>query len=238
MFGLFKKRQSILESGLLGGAVDNHSHILYGLDDGVKTPEDSLAILRFLEEQGLSEVWFTPHIMEDVPNTTEGIRARFEELKAVYTGGLKFHLAAEYMIDTLFEKRLSENDLLMHGEDTVLVETSSVAPPYNLWDVLEDMCRSGYRPLVAHPERYHYMDKSDYRRLHDMGCFLQMNLPSIVGFYGDSAQARALYLLDKGWYKMVGSDCHRFRAIRAQYDARELKKDTIQKLAPIMREQD
>ena len=238
MFGLFKKRQSILESGLLGGAVDNHSHILYGLDDGVKTPEDSLAILRFLEEQGLSEVWFTPHIMEDVPNTTEGIRARFEELKAVYTGGLKFHLAAEYMIDTLFEKRLSEDDLLMHGEDTVLVETSSVAPPYNLWDVLEDMCRSGYRPLVAHPERYHYMDKSDYRRLHDMGCFLQMNLPSIVGFYGDSAQARALYLLDKGWYKMVGSDCHRFRAIRAQYDARELKKDTIQKLAPIMREQD
>ena len=169
MFELFKKRQSILESGLLGGAVDNHSHILYGLDDGVKTQEDSLAILQFLEEQGLSEVWFTPHIMEDVPNTTEGIRARFEELKAVYTGGLKFHLAAEYMIDTLFEKRLSENDLLMHGEDVVLVETSSVAPPYNLWDVLETMCKSGYRPLIAHPERYHYMDKSDYRRLRDNG---------------------------------------------------------------------
>ena len=176
--------------------------------------------------------------MEDVPNTTEGIRARFEELKAVYTGGLKFHLAAEYMIDTLFEKRLSDNDLLMHGDDLVLVETSSVAPPYNLWDVLETMCKSGYRPLIAHPERYHYMDKSDYRHLIDMGCFLQLNLPSIVGFYGDSAQARAMYLLDKGWYKMMGSDCHRFRAIRAQYDARELKKDTIQKLAPLMREQD
>ena len=119
-----------------------------------------------------------------------------------------------------------------------MVKTSSVAPPYNLWDVLETMCKSGYRPLIAHPERYHYMDKSDYHRLHDMGCFLQLNLPSIVGFYGDSACARAMYLLDKGWYKMVGSDCHRFRAIRAQYDARELKKDTIQKLAPLMREQD
>jgi tyrosine-protein phosphatase YwqE len=113
-----------------------------------------------------------------------------------------------------------------------------VAPPYNLWDVLETMCKSGYRPLIAHPERYHYMDKSDYRRLRDMGCFLQLNLPSVVGFYGDSAQARAMYLLDKGWYKMMGSDCHRFRAIRAQYEARELKKDTIQKLAPLMREQD
>ena len=238
MFGLFQRRSSFLESGLLKGAVDNPRHILYGLDDGVKTQEDSLAILQFLEEQGLSEVWFTPHVMEDVPNTTEGIRARFEELKAVYTGGLQLHLAAEYMIDTLFEKRLSEDDLLMHGDDTVLVETSAVAPPYNLWDVLDSMCRSGYRPLVAHPERYHYMDKSDYRRLHDMGCYMQMNLPSIVGFYGDSVRARALDLLDKGWYTMVGSDCHRFRAIRAQYEARELKKDTVQKLAPLMREQD
>ena len=238
MFGLFQRRISFLESELLKGAVDNHSHILYGLDDGVKTQEDSLAILRFLEEQGFSEVWFTPHVMEDVPNTTEGIRSRFEELKAVYTGGLQLHLAAEYMIDTLFEKRLSEDDLLMHGEDTVLVETSAVAPPYNLWDVLESMCRSGYRPLVAHPERYHYMDKSDYRRLHEMGCYLQMNLPSIVGFYGESVRARAIDLLNKGWYTMVGSDCHRFRALRAQYEARELKKDTVQKLAPLMREQD
>ena len=234
MFGLFHRRRSFLESGLLKGAVDQHSHILYGLDDGVKTQEDSLAILRFLEEQGVSEVWFTPHVMEDVPNTTEGIRARFEELKSVYTGGLRFHLAAEYMIDTLFEERLADRDLLTHGNDTVLVETSSVAPPINLWEVLETMRKAGYRPLIAHPERYRYMDKADYKRLHDMGCILQLNLPSIVGFYGESARERALDLLGKGWYAMVGSDCHRFRALQAQYQARELKKDTLAKLAPLM----
>jgi tyrosine-protein phosphatase YwqE len=199
MLGLFNRRRSLLESGLLKGAVDQHSHILYGLDDGVKTQEDSLAILRFLEEQGVSEVWFTPHVMEDVPNTTEGIRARFEELESVYRGGLRFHLAAEYMIDTLFEERLAQKDLLTHGNDTVLVETSSVAPPINLWEVLETMRKAGYRPLIAHPERYRYMDKADYKRLHDMGCVLQMNLPSIVGFYGESARERALDLLDKGW---------------------------------------
>ena len=234
MLGLFNRRRSLLESGLLKGAVDQHSHILYGLDDGVKTQEDSLAILRFLEEQGVSEVWFTPHVMEDVPNTTEGIRARFEELESVYRGGLRFHLAAEYMIDTLFEERLAQKDLLTHGNDTVLVETSAVAPPINLWEVLETMRKAGYRPLIAHPERYRYMDKADYKRLHDMGCVLQMNLPSIVGFYGESARERALDLLDKGWYSMVGSDCHRYRAIQAQYAARELKKDTLRKLAPLM----
>ena len=234
MFGLFNRHRSIVESGLLQGAVDQHSHILYGLDDGVKTQEDSLAILQWLEEQGVSEVWFTPHVMEDVPNTTEGIRARFEELKAVYAGGLKLNLAAEYMIDTLFEERLSRKDLLEHGSEVVLVETSAIAPPINLWSVLEQTFKAGYRPLIAHPERYRYMDQGDYRELHNMGCFLQLNLPSIVGFYGESVRQRALYLLDKGWYRMVGSDCHRFRAIQAQYAAKELKKDTVVKLSSLM----
>ena len=234
MFGLFNRRRSIQESGLLQGAVDQHSHILYGLDDGVKTQEDSLAILRWLEEQGVSEVWFTPHVMEDVPNTTEAIRARFEELKAVYDGGLKLNLAAEYMIDTVFEERLARRDLLEHGSEVVLVETSAIAPPINLWSVLEQVFKSGYRPLIAHPERYRYMDQGDYRELHNMGCFLQLNLPSIVGFYGESVRQRAQYLLDKGWYRMVGSDCHRFRAIQAQYAAKELKKDTVEKLSSLM----
>ena len=212
MFGLFNRRQSIVDSGLLKGAVDQHSHILYGLDDGVKTQEVSLDILRYLEEQGVSEVWFTPHVMEDVP----------------------LHVAAEYMIDTLFEERLERRDLLEHGDEVVLVETSAIAPPMNLWTVLERMLKSGYRPLIAHPERYRYMDPEDYRELHNMGCLLQMNLPSIIGFYGETARQRALYLLDKGWYRMVGSDCHRFKAIQAQYTAKELKKDTIEKLSLLM----
>ena len=234
MFGLFNRRTSILESGLLKNAVDQHSHILYGLDDGVKTLEDSLAILRFLEEQGVSEVWFTPHVMEDVPNTTEGIRARFDELRTVYAGGLQLHLAAEYMIDTLFEVRLARRDLLEHGEDVVLVETSAIAPPINLWSVLDQMLKSGYRPLIAHPERYRYMDRDDYQELRNMGCILQLNLPSIVGFYGETVRQRAEYLLDKGWYRMVGSDCHRFKAIQTQYSAKELKKDTVAKVSVLM----
>lgn len=234
MFGLFNRRTSVLDSGLLKGAVDQHSHILYGLDDGVKTQEDSLVILQWLEEQGVSEVWFTPHVMEDVPNTTEEIRVRFEQLKAAYSGGLKLNLAAEYMIDTVFEDRLERRDLLEHGPETVLVETSAIAPPMNLWSVLDRILKAGYRPLIAHPERYRYMDQSDYRELHNMGCFLQLNLPSIVGFYGESVRQRAQYLLDKGWYRMVGSDCHRFRAIEAQYTVKELKKETIAKLSTLM----
>lgn len=232
MLKLFRK--SVLERGLLHGATDNHSHILYGVDDGVRTREESLAILSWLEEQGLSELWLTPHIMEDVPNTTEGLKARFEELKAVYNGPIKFHLAAEYMMDTLFEERFRARDLLWHGENTVLVETSTVAPPVNFWDMLFEMMSADITPLLAHPERYRYMDSTDYRKLHEMGVKLQMNLPSIAGYYGKTVQARAKYLLDKGWICMTGSDCHRFRVIRHQYSAKELSPKQMRQLRPLM----
>ena len=233
--GLFHRRKSILDSGLLQGATDSHSHILYGLDDGVKTLEETLAILNWMEnELGVPELWFTPHVMEDVPNTTDGLRRRFDEFQAVYEGGLKLHLAAEYMLDTLFEARLRQKDLLTHGENRVLVETSALTPPYNFWDTIQDILKAGYRPLIAHPERYRYMQAADYKRLHDMGCLLQLNLPSVAGYYGESAQKRALDLLEKGWYCMAGSDCHRFKVLQHQYAQKELKDSVIRRIQPIM----
>lgn len=230
MFGFFNKRKSIIDSSLLQGAVDNHSHILYGLDDGVKKVEESLTILEFLEKQGLDTLWFTPHTMEDVPNNADTIGNRFNELKAVYKGNIKLKFASEYMLDNLFLERLEQRNLLFHGQDRVLVETSIWAPPLDFWNILDKMMRYGYRPLVAHPERYRYLKSEDYAKLHNMGCLLQLNLPSIIGVYGEETMNKAHYILDKGWYCMFGSDCHRFNAIRVQDDSKVLKADTIKKL--------
>lgn len=234
MFGFLKPKKTIEASGLLRGAADNHSHILWGLDDGVKIQEDTLAILDLYEKLGLKTLWLTPHTMEDVPNTTEGLKKRFEELKAIYAGPIELRLASEYMIDNLFEQRLEERDLLTHGRDTVLVETSTWAPPIDLWEILERMMSYGYRPLIAHPERYRYMTRKDYERLRDMGTVLQLNLPSILGAYGDEIQDKAQMLLDKGFYTMVGSDCHRFRAIRKQYTDIKIKESTLAQLKDLM----
>ncbi len=235
MFGLFQKKQSLLESGLLHDAVDNHSHILWGVDDGVKTQEDSLAILSYLEEAGLKELWLTPHTMEDVPNTTAGLQARFAEMKKLYRGSIVLHLASEYMIDTLFAERLEQRDLLLHGGNRVLVETSTWSPPLHLWETLGDMLDFGYTPILAHPERYRYMEEKDYARLHDMGVLLQLNLPSIIGHYGPGSQERAEMLLDKGWYVMAGSDCHRNKVIREWYDRPVLSKKVLKQLEPLLR---
>jgi tyrosine-protein phosphatase YwqE len=234
MFGFFNNRKSLSESGILKGAVDNHSHILYGVDDGVRTLDESLAILKFLEKAGLSKLWLTPHIMEDVPNTTADLRKRFSDLQSSYDGSIDLFLASEYMMDNLFMKRLAEKDLLLHGDDTVLVETSTWAPPIDFWDILEKIMNTGYRPILAHPERYRYMKKSDYQKLHDMQVILQLNIPSIVGVYGEQVQIKALTLMEKGWYSMAGSDCHRFKAIKGQYESKILKSETLNRLDTLL----
>ena len=104
----FSKKTTIAASGILQGAVDHHSHILPGVDDGVETMDEALRILATYETLGIKELWLTPHIMEDIPNSPAKLQARFEELKAVYTGDIQLHLAAEYMIDNHLRKLLQD----------------------------------------------------------------------------------------------------------------------------------
>lgn len=114
--------------------VDYHSHILPGVDDGIRTISDSLAVLSEYENLGVSNVWLTPHIMEDYPNTTDALRTRFSELKEEYKGGINLHLASENMMDELFMERLESDDLLPLNNKHLLVETSYYNPPNKLID--------------------------------------------------------------------------------------------------------
>ena len=197
----------------LKGFTDYHSHILFGVDDGVKTLETSLKVLQRYEEIGIAEVWCTPHIMEDMPNTTDELRSRFAELQAAYNGPIRLHLAAENMMDQLFEERLEKNDLLPLGEDgnRLLVETSYFTPPMGMTNILRRIKTKGYFPVLAHPERYVYMDKDDYRKLKDMGILFQLNLSSMAGGYGPDAEEKSHWLLKKGFYDLAGSDLHSLR---------------------------
>lgn len=77
----FRKRISLADSGIFREFTDWHCHLLPGVDDGVQTMEESLQILSLYEQLGVKDVWLTPHIMEDMPNTTSVLKARFEELK-------------------------------------------------------------------------------------------------------------------------------------------------------------
>ena len=228
LFSIFRKQKtSISESGVLKGFCDCHTHLLPGVDDGVATIEQSLEVLAYMESQGVSEVWCTPHVMDDIPNPTELLLRKFEELKTAYKGNIKLNLAAEYMLDSEFEKRLAEGDLLKMWDDVVLVETSTNIPPYNLLNLLENIMSKGYRPMLAHPERYRYMDVADYRHLREIGVYYQLNLPSVVGYYGETAANKALRLLREGSYYAVGSDCHKYSAILSQFNRAVLPDEVL-----------
>lgn len=236
--GLFSfiggKKQSLLSSGILSGTVDSHSHILFGVDDGVRTLEESLSILQYEESLGVKEIWCTPHIIEDGINDHDLFKARFEQLCQAYSGPIRLHLAAEYMLDTVFEQRFRDRDLLTHADNTLLVETSAWTPPLGLDKTLRNIQNAGYRPLLAHPERYRYMNIPTYERLRKLGIHFQLNLPSLVGFYGETAQRKAEWLLENDFYTEVGSDCHRLRLIKEQYERTVLKKETVAHLSKLM----
>lgn len=208
----FKKRIPLKDSGIFEGFTDYHSHILPGVDDGAQTMEEALETLRLYEELGIKSVWLTPHIMEDMPNTTTHLRERHAELQAAYSGPIKLYLAAENMLDNLFEERLERNDLLPLGEngDHLLVETSYFSPPMGLSNILLRIKAKGYHPILAHPERYVYMGESDYQQLKDMGVKFQLNLPSIAGMYGNRIKKKAVLLLSEKAVAYTGTDIHSY----------------------------
>lgn len=195
--------------GVFDGFTDWHCHILPGVDDGFKTLEDSLSVLARYEEAGVKNVFFTPHVMVDMPNETDDLRRRFDELQAAYTGHLKLFLASENMLDDLFLKRLESKDFLPLPDKRLLVETSYFNPPVDLFGTLRKIEKAGYSPVLAHPERYQYMSEHKYVTLLDNEIEFQLNIASLTGYYGKEAQGRAQWLLSEEGYSYCGTDLHR-----------------------------
>lgn len=237
MWWPFSKKRTIGETGIMSGLTDWHSHLLPGVDDGVRLPDETRQILTRYVGLGVRRVWLTPHVMDDVPNSPEALRARFSEifqltepaasasrkvsLRAKWspdgdgtTSGdrsIEIMLAAENMLDNLFDIRLESGDVLPIGSDCdhLLVETSYFNPPSDFIEKLRRTFAAGYYPILAHPERYVYMDGKYYHRLLDMGVKFQLNLYSLTGMYGSAAAQKARKLLSDGCYTLMGSDTHR-----------------------------
>lgn len=211
MWPFKQKTPALKDSGMLTGLTDWHSHVLPGVDDGIKTLQESLEVLAHFDALGVDTLWLTPHIMEDYPNTTAKLKEKFEELRKAWTGNVKLHLASENMLDSLFEERLTAGDVLpigIHG-DHLLVETSYFSAPMGFDRILDSIMGAGYYPLLAHPERYVYMQEKDYDRLREKGVKMQLNYVSLVGGYGETARKKSVMLLEKGYIDTVGSDVHR-----------------------------
>lgn len=223
------KVDSLDASGFLSGLTDWHSHVLPGVDDGIKTMDESLEVLRHFDAKGVDTLWLTPHTMEDFPNTTGQLRARFEELSSAWGGRMKLRLASEYMLDSLFEERLAAGDLLPIGNnaDHLLVETSYFSAPMGFDSMIDQIKAAGYFPLLAHPERYVYMGEDDYMKLHEKGVKMQLNYVSLVGGYGETSRKKSIWLLKNGLIDVVGSDIHRLKSNQTLIAEKPSKKEHL-----------
>tara|TARA_R110002050_G_scaffold296426_1_gene456420 strand:- start:74597 stop:75346 length:750 start_codon:yes stop_codon:yes gene_type:complete len=213
MISFFTKKYFLKD--LLEDFVDIHNHILPGIDDGAKTVEDSLNLIKKLKDLGVKEFIPTPHIMQDFyPNTDESIGNAYqqllENLNTKILGSITINPAAEYMLDNNFEELLEKENLFTLKRNYVLVEMSYFQPPINLENLIFKIKDKGYIPVLAHPERYSfYHNNLDYyTRLKQLGCLFQLNLLSLGEYYGKSVQKTANYLINENLINFVGSDTH------------------------------
>lgn len=216
MLSIFKKKEYLKDH--IEGLVDIHNHILPGIDDGAPTVEDSLNLIRRFQKIGVSDFICTPHIMNDYyPNTPETISAALEKVKAELLFNedlkeIKLRAAAEYMMDQNFIELLESEKILPLKDNYILVEMSYFQAPINLNEILFLLQTRGYKPVLAHPERYayyHSKDLSKYKDLKNRGCLFQVNALSLSAHYGKGIQNTAFQLLEDGMIDLVGSDSHR-----------------------------
>ena len=216
MFGLFQK--NLVKTGLLKGALDRHSHLLPGVDDGARTMEESQKMITGLKALGFKGAFCTPHIMARYPdNTPSRLKERFEELQAQREeDGFELHLAAEYMLDEQFLEKLDREEPLTYDGTRILVELPQLALPRDWQEMVFQIKTRGLIPVFAHPERYWHLLRDDQdRELLQEGCEFQLNLLSLSGYYGKRETQFALRFIKEGLYSCIGSDLHSERQLHA-----------------------
>lgn len=199
---------------------DMHSHILPGLDDGVKRMEDSVVIVKRMLELGVKKFSFTPHISFPSPMNSPGvIRERLEALKACLAKEgicLDADAGAEYKVGEYMLDLINRGEIASFDGGKVLVEHSFVAPSPLFEEVIFRLQDKGYKPVLAHPERYpFYVGHLEERAcdLKNRGCRMQVNLLSFVGFYGKEALFGVRALAAEGLIDYVSGDIHSIKQV-------------------------
>lgn len=216
LFDFLKGKSSAVEPLNLGWLeVDMHSHLIPGIDDGSKSMEESVELIRRLADYGLRKLITTPHIMSEYyKNTPEIIKMGLEDLRrSLKDSGIDIAVeaAAEYYLDEIFLEKIKDGEeVLTFGDQYILVETSFINRPQMLLETLFQLEMSGYRPILAHPERYQYLlsDKKLLEDLIDRNLLFQVNLLSLTGFYSKPVKDFAESLLERGVVRLFGTDCH------------------------------
>lgn len=217
MFDWFRKKHE----AKLPFVTDIHCHLVPNVDDGSDSEEKSVEILRHMSQWGIQRLFVTPHYIADrFENDASTIDPPFESLKrAVADAGINITLEApsgEYRLDDYFVSLVETNRLRPIGKDYLLIENAFVQEPMGIDDTIFELLGNGYKPILAHPERYRYYaeDPERYRQLHNDGVLFQCNILSLAGYYGKEIKAVAEKLVENDLVDFLGSDVHGMRHVQ------------------------
>lgn len=208
--------------------IDIHCHMLPGVDDGSKSNEESLACLKVMRDAGFEKVICTPHYQYPrFPNVESDIQNRYDSMLLDFTSlnaqniPQMIGVAGEYRVDSGFADRIKNNQFLLVGGKYLLTEFSLHQQVIGLDQVMFDLQMKNYEIILAHPERYPYYSSasSKLQHLKDMGVYFQVNILSLIGFYGEGPRRKAFEMIEKGWVEFLGTDMHNTLYAQALIDA-------------------
>lgn len=218
-FDFLKNKKKLPAFDLGKFKVDMHSHLIPGIDDGSKDMDQTIAMLAKFQDLGYKKVITTPHIMTDIyPNTNEIILSGLEKVRnEIKKVGLKIEIdaAAEYFFDDSIMTRIQEKQLLTFGDNYVLVEFSFNSMPQYTDILFFELQVNGYKPVVAHFERYmYYLGNIEQAiKWRQQGVNIQINLNSLIGVYGPDVKKQAERLISLKEFDFIATDCHRIEQL-------------------------
>ncbi len=215
-FSSSKTEQVSVDFSNLG--VDLHSHLIPGIDDGSKSIEESVDLVKALIKLGFHKIITTPHIMSDYYRNTPEIilsgRDKVREALLKNNIDIPFEAAAEYYYDEYFIDILKTKKLLTIADQYLLFELSYLTKPSGVREIIFEMQMKGYKPLLAHPERYPFLRLDEYQEYKQAGCLFQLNILSLTGHYGSQAKHTAELLVENNLIDFVATDLHHMQHIR------------------------
>ena len=218
MFSIFRKKKIKLKELIPKGYVDIHSHILPGIDDGAKTINDSLKLISKMKDMGFGKIIGTPHTYPGLyENTSDSIKNSFLLLKKNVEPTFNISYSSEYFIDDYIISMAEKKSLLCLKDNYILVEIGFISIPNIFYEVIFQLQINGYKPILAHPERYSFLfnDMKEVYKLKNVGCMFQINLLSLTNYYGEDVKKFCEKLLIENLVDFTGSDIHSIRHINA-----------------------
>lgn len=200
--------------------IDIHSHLMPNVDDGAKSVEEAIELIKEAKVEGITDIILTPHYIidsyEQNIETLNHLKDKLQQMIKNENVDINLHIGMEvYITNNLVEIFKQNKILTLAGSKYILIELPMNTYVQYLDMVVFKLIENNIIPIIAHPERYKFVQENpkNLKKLLDSGCLIQSNIGSILGIYGKKAKKTIKYLLKNDLINFLATDTHRRKTI-------------------------